>query len=335
MNNTNKKQRWLVTGVAGFIGSHILEKLINMDQEVVGIDNLSTGSETNLETVKNRVGIDKFSKLFSFHKGDITNLEFCKKSVAGCDLVLHQAALGSVPRSIEDPLNSHNSNVDGFVNMALAARDAGLKRFVYASSSSVYGDSQALPKKEGQEGRVLSPYALTKRINEEYAEVFSLHYGMEFVGLRYFNVFGPRQNPDGPYAAVIPRWLQAVKNSEAINIFGDGSFSRDFCYVENAVKANILAATVDLKGEKSPVFNTSCGEQTNLNELWNLITQYAEELGIKSYIREPQYSAQRVGDVPHSLGDISRAKSILGYSPSHYFKEGLKETVREYLFIGE
>jgi UDP-N-acetylglucosamine 4-epimerase len=329
MLQVNSKS-WLITGVAGFIGSHLAVKLLKSNQQVVGLDNFATGSSANIQAIQKTVGDDLFYKNFRLIEGDICDRNICAEAVKGCNLILHQAALGSIPRSIDHPLDTHQANVDGFVNLVLAARDAGIKRFVYASSSSVYGSSKTLPKREGEEGLVLSPYALSKKVNEDYARVYAHHYGMQIVGLRYFNVFGARQSPDGAYAAVIPRWLQAVKDGQQISIFGDGSFSRDFCYVDNAVQANILAATVDLGSEISPVFNISCGERTDLNTLWKLITEYADDLGIKSYIKEPKYLPERLGDVPHSQGDISRAEKILGYKPTHYFAEGLRQTVGDF-----
>src|SRR5918999_4346208 len=261
------KRRWLVTGAAGFIGSHLAEKLLELDQAVVGLDNFSTGKRENLEHVRRAVGAARWQN-FRFVEGDIRSLETCSAACAGVDVVLHQAGLGSVPRSIDRPLRTHESNVNGFLNMLIAARDSGAARMVYASSSAVYGDHPQLPKVEAQLGRAMSPYGLSKRINELYAEVFGACYGFPSVGLRYFNVFGPRQDPDGPYASVIPAWIGALLRGETAYVNGDGSVARDFCYVDNVVQANLLAATADDPQALGEAYNVAVGEQTTLNELF-------------------------------------------------------------------
>ena len=332
---------WLVTGVAGFIGSNLLEALLNLGQTVVGLDNFATGHRHNLEDVKNQVGKDAWKK-FVFIEGDIRNLEDCRKAMkcspstlvgAGrgegvtVDYVLHQAALGSVPMSIGDPIRTNQSNIDGFLNMLVAARDAKVKRFVYAASSSTYGDHAGLPKKEEIIGRPLSPYAVTKYVNELYADVFSRTYGIECIGLRYFNVFGRRQDPSGDYAAVIPRWIGEMLSGMALTIHGDGETSRDFCYVTNAVQANILAAMTENKNAVNKVFNIAVGDRTTLNELFHMIKYFIGETDSRAKAKEPIYGHSRSGDVRHSQADISKAKELLGFNPSHTVKKGMKETV--------
>lgn len=315
---------WLVTGVAGFIGSNLLEALLKLDQKVVGLDNFATGHRENFDEVQRLVG-DECWQNFTFYEGDIRSLEDCQKAATGVDFVLHQAALGSVPRSIDDPITSNAVNVDGFMNMLVAARDAGVKRFVYAASSSTYGDSQSLPKVEDVIGRPLSPYAVTKYVNELYADVFAKAYGIQSVGLRYFNVFGPRQDPNGAYAAVIPLWFKAMLNGEAPRINGDGETSRDFCFVENTVQANLLAAlSPDIKDEAS-VFNVAYGERNTLNALFQLIRR------LTNASVEPVYGEFRQGDVRHSHADISKAREQLGYAPEFSLQTGLEKAASWYL----
>ena len=320
-------KRWLVTGAAGFIGSHLAEQLLLLDQEVVGLDNFATGYRANLENVCSRVSLRQKER-FLFIEGDITEPGKCAEAANGCDIVLHQAALGSVPRSVKDPAASHRANVDGFVNMILAARDAGVRRFVYASSSSVYGDSPVLPKVEEQIGRPLSPYAATKQIDELYAGVFSGLYEIEPVGLRYFNVFGPRQDPNGAYAAVIPRWIFALKNGQSCTIYGDGETSRDFCYVANVVQANLLAAAASREQVSGRAFNVAVGERTTLRELYDLIVQALSEIFPGKMFPAPEFAEFRLGDVRHSLATIDKSRASFGYQPKVNISQGLKETVR-------
>jgi UDP-N-acetylglucosamine 4-epimerase len=319
------QQTWLVTGVSGFIGSNLLQRLLELDQVVVGLDNFSTGNQRNLENVRGKVKAEAWSR-FTFHQGDIRDLDQCRKACEGVEVVLHQAALGSVPRSIKDPITSHQSNVDGFLNMLVAARDAKVNRFVYASSSSVYGDDPGLPKVESRTGNPLSPYALNKVIDEGYAAVFSRCYGFKAIGLRYFNVFGPRQDPNGPYAAVMPKWIAALLKGEICQIFGDGETSRDFCFVANAVQANLLAGTAP-EGSLGEVFNVSYGGTTSLTQLYWMI---AERLGaLRSDLprKDPIYAPSRDGDIRHSQADLSKIKDQLGYEPTHSVAEGLDELV--------
>ena len=322
--------RWLVTGAAGFIGSNLVEALLRLNQSVVGLDNFATGHQRNLDQVHALVGTELWNN-FHFIRGDICDLDTCRKACENVDFVLHHAALGSVPRSIEDPLLSNHSNVTGFVNMLVAARDAKTKRFVYAASSSTYGDHPALPKVEDQIGKPLSPYAVTKYVNELYADVFFRCYGMETVGLRYFNIFGPRQDPDGAYAAVIPKWIAAMIKNETVIVNGDGETSRDFCYVENAVQANILSATTTNKDAVNEVYNVAVNERTTLNQLFNM----QRELLVKRFPHlenyRPTYQDFRAGDVRHSQADISKAQSHLGYAPSHRINNGLKTAMDWYV----
>ncbi|MFN4894272.1 MAG: NAD-dependent epimerase/dehydratase family protein [Pseudomonadota bacterium] len=332
MVDTGHSQRtWLVTGAAGFIGSHLVERLLTLDQRVIGIDNFSTGSRKNVEAVRSSVSSDKAAR-FTFFEQDIRD----RKGLADLirhhvpQVILHQAALGSVPRSIADPLASHESNVDGFINVLDAARQAGVARVVYASSSSVYGDIGEGPKVEDEIGNCLSPYAATKRIDEVYAQVYGKVFGMETVGLRYFNVFGPRQDPNGPYAAVVPRWLAAMAKREPVVIFGDGSTSRDFCYIANVVQANILAASVGVEsGAINSVINIACGATTTLLQLERLLREAVARVGGFSpdELPKPRFEPFRKGDIPHSLATIDRAKSLLGYQPSHSVQEGISELV--------
>jgi UDP-N-acetylglucosamine/UDP-N-acetylgalactosamine 4-epimerase len=326
---------WLITGAAGFIGSHLVEQLLRMRQRVIGVDNFVTGHERNIEAVI--AGNDNAQRLFQFVRGDINDSGFCNKVCSGVDYVCHQAALGSVPRSIVSPKPSFETNVQGFLNMILASKDAGAKRFVYASSSSVYGDSSFLPKREGNEGAVLSPYAATKKCNELIAEAFSASYGVETVGLRYFNVFGPRQDPEGDYAAVVPRWIEKLLNGEKIKIFGDGLNSRDFCYVDNVVKANILAAAGPGSTPFNRGFNIACGERTSLNTLFDLIFDEVSKLVKLSATRKDyvEYVPERLGDIAHSHADISEARDALEYSADVYIGEGISRTVKAFASLSE
>jgi UDP-N-acetylglucosamine/UDP-N-acetylgalactosamine 4-epimerase len=325
----NESRTWLVTGVAGFIGSNLLEALLKANQQVIGLDNFSTGKRENLAEVLNSV-TDQQRKHFRFIDGDIRRLENCQEACKGAQYVLHQAALGSVPRSISDPMTTHQSNATGFLNMLLAARDQGVERFVYASSSSVYGDEATLPKVEGRIGRPLSPYAITKALNELYAGVFHQLYGLQSIGLRYFNVFGPRQDPQGPYAAVIPKWVAAMIKNEPAIINGDGSTSRDFCYVANVVQANMLSATTTNAEAIGEVFNVALNARTSLNELFELIRQNlsATYPHLKEY--RGIYQPFRMGDIQHSQADISKAQKLLGYAPTHTMAQGMAETLAWY-----
>jgi UDP-N-acetylglucosamine 4-epimerase len=320
---------WLVTGVAGFIGSSLLEALLRLEQRVIGLDNYATGSRDNLEQVRELVGPDKW-KNFRQIDGDIRDLDTCQRASQGVNYVLHQAALGSVPRSIANPADAHANNVTGFLNVLVAARDSGTKRLVYASSSSVYGDHPALPKVEDKIGRCLSPYAATKRTNEIYAEVFARCYQMETIGLRYFNVFGPRQDPKGPYAAVIPKWIAAMMRNEPIHINGDGETTRDFCYVANVVQANLLAATVQKPEAINEIYTVAVCARTSLNQLFGLLR--GELLPDYPHLKDcsPVYCDFRPGDVRHSEADISKAERFLGYKPSHTVQQGLSEALDWY-----
>jgi UDP-N-acetylglucosamine/UDP-N-acetylgalactosamine 4-epimerase len=321
---------WLITGVAGFIGSNLLETLLKLNQRVIGLDNFLTGYQRNLDEVRSIVLPDQWQN-FRFIKGDIRDLSTCRKACEGIDYVLHQAALGSVPRSIEDPIATNENNLVGFLNILVSARNARVKRFVYASSSSVYGDNPDLPKKENAIGVLLSPYAVTKQVNETYADIFARVYGFASIGLRYFNVFGPRQDPDGPYAAVIPKWFSALIKNEAIYIYGDGKTSRDFCYVENAVQANVLAAVVTDKDALNQAYNIAYGERTTLNELFELIqAQVAAEYtcGTKA---APVCKDFRPGDIRHSLADIGKARMLLGYEPHYSVRGGLEKAGMWYI----
>jgi UDP-N-acetylglucosamine 4-epimerase len=316
----------LVTGGAGFIGSHLVETLLREGQTVVVLDSLVTGYERNLEDAVKRSGAER--SRFTFLKGDITSLETCQQACNGVDYVLHQAALGSVPRSIAHPLDSHRANVDGFVNMLIAARDAKVKRFVFASSSSVYGDEPTLPKVESRTGNVLSPYAATKHINEVYAAVFQRTYGLETIGLRYFNVFGPRQDPNGAYAAVIPRWMAALVEGKSCTINGDGSTSRDFCFVLNAVQANLRAAITSNPNATGTVYNVAVGDKTSLLELHDHLRARLSKNRPELAKLEPVFQPFRTGDIKDSQADISKAHERLGYQPTHTVAQGLDETVK-------
>ncbi|MGD0233437.1 MAG: NAD-dependent epimerase/dehydratase family protein [Syntrophorhabdales bacterium] len=323
-------RKWLVTGVAGFIGSNLLDALLKLNQQVVGLDNFLTGHRHNLEEVNSLVSAEQWSK-FAFIEGDTRNLETCRKACDGVDYVLHQAALGSVPRSIENPIATNEHNLTGFLNMIVAARDSKVQRFVYASSSSVYGDHPDLPKREEKTGRPLSPYAVTKQMNEAYAEVFAKVYGFQNIGLRYFNVFGPRQDPNGPYAAVIPKWFAGLSKGEEIFVYGDGETSRDFCYVENVVQANLLAACTDAYDALNQVYNIAFGERTTLNELFHLIRKNLARLSPRPIQAHPAYRDFRAGDIRHSHADISKAKRLLGYEPGYSVRDGLEKAGQWYV----
>ncbi|MCF6173508.1 MAG: SDR family oxidoreductase [Campylobacteraceae bacterium] len=321
---------WLVTGVAGFIGSNLAEELLKLNQKVVSLDNFATGHRYNLEHIKNAL-MPKQWKNFTFQEGDIVDLEFCQSIVKDVDIILHQAALGSVPRSIDDPITSNASNATGFLNMLTSAKDSGVKRFVYASSSSVYGDSKELPKVEGTTGNLLSPYAVTKMLDELYGGVFEKTYDMETIGLRYFNVFGKRQDPNGAYAAVMPKWIGQMLKSEDVYINGDGKTSRDFTYIENVVQMNILAGTTTNKEAFGEAFNTAAGGRETLNNLYGAILKGLKENLPDLEIKEPIYRDFRAGDIRHSNADISKAKKLLGYEPTHTLEEGLKESISWYV----
>ncbi len=322
------RRTWLVTGVAGFIGSNLLEALLSLDQNVVGLDNFSTGFRHNLDEVRSTVSEAQWSR-FSFIEGDIRKIKDCRDACVGVDYVLHNAALGSVPRSIDDPILSNETNVSGFLNMLLAARDAKVKSFTYAASSSTYGDNPLLPKVEERIGNPLSPYAVTKYVNELYAHVFSRCYGFNTIGLRYFNVFGPRQNPNGAYAAVIPKWVAAMLEGQVVVINGDGETSRDFSYVENAVQANLLAAVAS-EDAKNEIYNMAAGARTTLNDLYRLLSDSLSRLGVSGFI-DPVYKDFRVGDVRHSLADISKAQRMLGFTPTHSVELGVTLTTDWYV----
>jgi UDP-N-acetylglucosamine 4-epimerase len=313
---------WLITGVAGFIGSNLLEKLLLLNQKVIGIDNFSTGYYHNLEDVRDRVNESNWSQ-FVFLEGDVTNLEHCRSVTSGVDYVLHQAGLGSVPLSIEDPIKANQINVSGTLNMLVAARDAQVKRFVYATSSAVYGDDISLPKVEETIGQSLSPYSVTKYVNEVYADLFSRLYGLECIGLRYFNVFGPRQDPHGAYSAVIPKWFSTFLKKQPVCINGDGLTTRDFCYVDDVVQANILAATTQVKEAVGEVYNIGYGQSTALNELFKLIQEQVTQLDLSVKQQQPIYQDFRVGDILHSVADTKKAKRLLGYQPICSVQEGL------------
>ena len=321
---------WLVTGVAGFIGSNLLETLLRLNQKVVGLDNFETGYRKNLDAAIADSGNPNASDLFTFIEGDIRDLETCRKACDSVDYVLHQAALGSVPRSIEDPITTNQANIDGFLNMLVAARDANVKRFVYAASSSTYGDHPDLPKVEDKIGNPLSPYAVTKLVNELYASVFARTYGFNTIGLRYFNIFGKRQDPNGAYAAVIPKWIAAILKGDAVYINGDGETSRDFCYIDNAIQANILAATAE-DDASNQVYNVAIGDRTTLNELFEYLRHGLTEAGIDLVEPKPQHRDFRIGDVKHSLADVSKIQERLGYTPTHRIREGLEEAMGWYV----
>lgn len=319
---------WLVTGVAGFIGSNLLETLLKLDQHVVGLDNFATGHQRNLDEVQSQVTAEQWAS-FKFIEGDIRNVNACREVCQGVDYVLHQAALGSVPRSINDPITTNSTNIDGFLNMLVAARDAEVKSFTYAASSSTYGDHPGLPKVEDIIGKPLSPYAVTKYVNELYADVFARCYGFKTIGLRYFNVFGKRQDPDGAYAAVIPKWTAAMINGEDVFINGDGQTSRDFCFIENAVQANLLAATS--QGDaRNQVYNVAVSGRTDLNQLFNQLKQALAENAV-NYAKDAVYRDFRAGDVRHSQADIGKAENLLGYAPAYDINAGITKAMPWYI----
>ena len=345
-----QQRTWLVTGCAGFIGSHLIETLLKLNQKVVGLDNFATGRRKNLNLVRKAVGKKAWNR-FHFIRGDIRKPKDCcrafgvrrpflesrskdsinRRKKSKIDIVLHQAALGSVPRSIKDPFNTHEVNVTGFVNMLMATRDAGVRRFVYASSSSVYGDSTVLPKQEDKIGRQLSPYAVSKYANELYAGVFGRCYGLETIGLRYFNVFGPRQDPDGPYAAVIPRWIAAIRKGDPVQIYGDGKTSRDFCYVDNVVQANLLAALSKKREETSQIYNVACGNKTSLSKLNREIFIAIKKINPQMKFRNPFYQQFRKGDVRHSLASIAKVHELLGFRAAIWITEGIRQTAAYFI----
>ncbi|MFD2365189.1 SDR family oxidoreductase [Pseudoduganella sp. GCM10020061] len=325
-----RRYHWLVTGAAGFIGSNLVEALLALDQRVTGLDNFATGYRHNLEQVRAATGEAQWAG-FRFIEGDIRSLEDCRAACEGVEIVLHQAALGSVARSIEDPIATNATNVGGFVNMLASARDAGVRRFVYAASSSTYGDHPGLPKVEQLIGRPLSPYAVTKYVNELYADVFHRCYGIDTVGLRYFNVFGQRQDPDGAYAAVIPQWLAAMIGRREVVINGDGETSRDFCYIDNVVQANLLAATVHSPDALNQVYNIALGERTTLLELYELMRELLARRMPHAATHSPRFGPFRAGDVRHSQADISKAQALLGYAPTYHLRDGLHEALDWYV----
>ncbi len=332
-----RRQIWLVTGVAGFIGSHLLETLLKLDQTVIGLDNFATGYQRNLDEVQNLVEHDQWAR-FTFIEGDIRDLAICQHACQGVDHVLHQAALGSVPRSLTDPLSTNATNIDGFLHMLVAARDAKVKSFTYAASSSTYGDHPALPKVEENIGKPLSPYAVTKYVNELYADVFARSYGFQAIGLRYFNVFGPRQDPNGAYAAVIPKWTAAFLKGEPVFVNGDGETSRDFCFVANAVQANLLAANITETEALNQVYNVAVGDRTTLNELYRLLrvnlTRFVgtgNKDALPAMPSAPHYREFRTCDVRHSQADISKARRLLGYEPTHPIGTGIASTMSWYI----
>ncbi|MFT3847226.1 MAG: SDR family oxidoreductase [Propionivibrio sp.] len=319
-----------MTGCAGFIGSHLLEALLKLNQTVVGLDNFATGHQRNLDEVKASVSVDQWSRFRFFH-ADIRDPAACQQACRDVDYVLHQAALGSVPRSLADPLTTNASNIDGFLNMLVAARDTDVRRFVYAASSSTYGDHPDLPKVEDKIGRPLSPYAVTKLVNELYAEVFARCYGFASIGLRYFNVFGPRQDPQGAYAAVIPLWTKAMLLGEEVLINGDGETSRDFCFVANAVQANLLAATTDNPEAANQVYNVAVDGRTSLNSLFELLRDSLAGENAAIAKLSPRYRDFRPGDVRHSQADVSKARRLLGYVPTHRIEQGIEVAMPWYI----
>jgi len=321
-------RHWLVTGAAGFIGSNLLEALLMLDQTVIGLDNFATGHQSNLDEVQDSVGADRWQN-FRFIEGDICDLDTCHQAVEGVDYVLHQAALGSVPRSIENPVATNAVNINGFLNMLVAARDANVGSFTYAASSSTYGDHEALPKSEDIIGNPLSPYAITKYVNELYASVFARNYGFQCIGLRYFNIFGNRQDPNGAYAAVIPKWINSMFHNEELSIYGDGQTSRDFCYIDNAVQANIMAATAS-GSAVDEIYNIAYSARTSLNELFALLKDQLDKHGYV-YDKNPVYTDFRAGDVMHSEADISKAAHFLGYEPSHSLSQGIEDVIASYV----
>lgn len=324
-----RPRTWLVTGVAGFIGSNLLETLLKLDQRVVGLDNFATGYRHNLAEVQTVATPEQWSR-FTFIEGDVRSLEECRRACEGVDHVLHQAAIGSVPRSLEDPIATNEANISGALNMLVAARDAGVRSFVYAASSSTYGDHPGLPKLEDNIGKPLSPYAVTKYVNELYADVFSRSYGFNSIGLRYFNVFGPRQDPDGAYAAVIPKWTASLLKGEPVWVNGDGETSRDFCFIANAVQANLLAACATDAGAQNQVYNVAVGDRTTLNELFRLLRENLVPHGVPADT-PPSYRDFRPGDVRHSQADVGKARRLIGYNPTHRLADGIAAAMPWYV----
>jgi UDP-N-acetylglucosamine/UDP-N-acetylgalactosamine 4-epimerase len=324
------QHHWMITGVAGFIGSNLLEALLKLNQKVTGLDNFLAGYRHNLEQVKELVGPEAWRN-FNFIEGDIRNLEDCVDACKGVDYVLHHAAIGSVPRSIEDPIFTNENNISGFLNVLVASRDAAVKRFVYAASSSTYGDHPGLPKVESVIGKPLSPYAVTKYVNELYADVFARCYGTESIGLRYFNIFGPRQDPNGAYAAVIPLWIAALINNQTLRINGDGETSRDFCFVDNVIQANLLAAMDKSPEAVNQVYNVALNDCTTLNQLYEMMKSLLMKQFPHLQQHRPEYVDFREGDVRHSQADISKAVRLLGYEPSHRIDAGLKQAMDWYV----
>ncbi|WP_434571602.1 Vi polysaccharide biosynthesis UDP-N-acetylglucosaminuronic acid C-4 epimerase TviC [Pseudomonas sp. Z3-6] len=322
-------KQWLITGVAGFIGSNLLETLLKLDQRVIGLDNFATGHKHNLEEVKREVTAQQWER-FSFIEGDIRNLKSCEQACSGVDYVLHQAALGSVPRSLNDPITTNATNIDGFLNMLVAARDAKVESFTYAASSSTYGDHPGLPKVESVIGKPLSPYAVTKYVNELYADVFARCYGFNSIGLRYFNVFGKRQDPAGAYAAVIPKWTSSMIKNDDVFINGDGKTSRDFCFIENIVQANLLAATTANKEALNQVYNVAVSGRTDLNLLFAVLRSELKKNDV-NYIKKAIYRDFREGDVRHSQADISKATTLLGYQPKFDIEQGIASVMPWYI----
>ena len=327
---SNAPKTWLVTGVAGFIGSNLLETLLKNNQKVIGLDNFSTGHQHNFDQVQALVSPEQW-KNYTFIEGDIRSPETCVKACTGVDYVLHQAALGSVPRSLIDPITTNENNISGFLNMLVAAKDCQVKRFVYAASSSTYGDHPDLPKEEDKIGSPLSPYAVTKLVNELYAEVFEKTYNFKAIGLRYFNIFGQRQDPEGAYAAVIPKWVASLLKGEPVYINGDGETSRDFCYIDNVMQINILAATTDNEDATNQVYNVALNHRTSLTELFYFIQDKLKTRVPDLKDSKPIYQDFRAGDVRHSQADISKAEKLLGYQPSHVIDEGLEEVMDWYV----
>ena len=322
-----KKFKWLVTGAAGFIGSHLTKFLLDNNQKVIALDNFSTGLRSNIDFLEKHCSELNNDSKFTFHNADIRDYDLCFKLTNDIDYVLHQAAIGSVPRSIEDPLNTHDANINGFINILLASMHNQVKNFIYASSSSIYGDSEVLPKQEEHTGQPLSPYAVTKSVNETYALVFSKVYGLNSIGLRYFNVFGQRQDPEGQYAAVIPKWIDAILNDKEVFINGDGSTTRDFCYIDNAIQANILAAMTENKEALNQIYNIAANYQISLNELYKIIQKSISKLKPELINNEPIYRDFRPGDIMHSRADIGKAEKLLGYKATKSVKQGLEELI--------
>ena len=328
-NLKNNPKTWLITGIAGFVGSNLLEKLLLLNQKVIGLDNFSTGFQSNLDEVRTQVSIKQWAN-FTFYNGDICNLEDCRKVCQGVDYVLHEAALGSVPRSIQDPIATNHTNISGFMNMLVAAKEAQVKSFTYAASSSTYGDHPSLPKQEDIIGNPLSPYAVTKYVNELYANVFHRVYGFNSIGLRYFNIFGKRQTPCGAYAAVIPKWTSSMIQNDDLFINGDGSTSRDFNFIENAVQANILAATTDNIDAINQIYNVAVGGRTDLNMLFSMLKTTLKVNNI-DYTKNPIYRDFRAGDVKHSQADISKIINLLGYEPEFDIAAGIDKAMPWYV----